>query len=243
MNKLISIKVPVLNALQDMGIDMAKDVPAFTRWASQAEKEIGSFYSLRRKRAVLTIKGCTAELPCDATFVQRVLLGDFGCDCDDLFSTILNLGSATISANTQDSFIVVNAPSDDIPTSFAYSGIRWEVQQNKLVFSSNREGQKVTIQYLGFETDEDGLPKVGENHIEAIVEYIMYKYSIRSRFSPIKMDHSDVQMHWREWMRLCSHARADDAELSETDRMQIVAMIHDPWIGYGISRVGEDYRW
>ena len=32
------------------------------------------------------------------------------------------------------------------------------------------------------------------------------------------MDHADIQRHWREWMRQASHARAEDAQLSETDR-------------------------
>lgn len=234
VNKMLSIKVPVLNAFQDMGIDLAKDIPTFTRWASEAEKQIGSYYSFKKKHAVLTIKGCTTELPCEASFVQRVLLGDFGCDCEDLFGRILNLSPSVISDNTQSGFIVLNVENNDLPTC-SFSGIRWEVQQNKLVFDSNRDGEKITIQYLGFEVDADGLPMVGENHVEAIVEYIMYKYCTRSRFSPIKMDHTDVQMHWKEWHRLCSHARAEDAQLSETDRLQIVAMIHDPYVGYGLE--------
>lgn len=232
---MISIKVPVLNAMQDMGIDFAKDTPTFTRWAAAAENQIGSYYSLKKTIKVLTIKGCAAELPCEASTVQRVLLGDFGCECDDLFNRILNISPQVIENNTQQGFIVVNQPSEGTPFSCSLSGIRWEVQGNKLVFNSDRDGEKVTVQYLGLETDDDGFPKVGQNHVDAIVEYIMYRYAIRSRFSPIKMDHMDVRRHKDEWNRLCSHARAEDAELSETDRMQIVAMIHDPYIGYGLE--------
>jgi len=232
INNLVSIKVPVLHALEDMGIDISKDVPVFTRWAVDAEKNgIGSYYSYKRKRHVLTMKDCRAKLPCDAATVQVALLGDHGCDCEDLFNSCL-ASAPFIATSAQDTFLVIDNADSNAPT---VSGVKWEVTQGYLVLKSNQDGQKVTIQYLGFELDEDGFPKVVSGHVMAIVEYIMYKYAVRSRFSPVKMDHTDVRRHWLEWMRLASSARADDAELSETDRMEIIAMIHDPWIGYGME--------
>lgn len=233
VNRLISIKVPVLNALQDMGMDIAKDVVVFTRWAVEAERDhIGSYYSYKRKRAVLTIKNCTAILPCDSAFVQGMILGDHGCDCEDLFERCFS-SLTTFRQETVKTFFVIDQPSEG--QIITLSDLKWEIQQGKLVLKNNHDGEKITIQYLGFETDEDGFPKVMENHVPAIVEYIMYKVAVRSRFSPQKMDHADIQRHWREWMRQASHARAEDAQLSETDRAEIIAMIHDPFIGYGLE--------
>lgn len=236
VNRLVSIKIPVLNAFQDMGIDHTKDLPTFTRWAADAEREIGSFYSYKKKNQVLTIKGCTASLPCDSAFVQGVVLGDCGCDCGELFTNIFTTAT-TIGADIDNTFLLVDKsdPNFNSASPFAVSDIRWKVQQGSLIFNKNYDGQKITIQYLGFSTDCDGFPEVMENHVEALVTYIQYKYAVRSRFSPVKMDHTDKMFFWKEWMRLASHARADDAELSETDRIEIVSMIHDPFCGYGMS--------
>lgn len=232
MNRLVSIKIPVLNAIQDMGLDIVKDVPTFTRWAVDAEREIGSYYSLRKIIEVIKVENCCAELPCDTAFVQYVLLGDHGCDCGDLIerctSTAIDLTAATNS-----SFVIDDEFNDagDVVT----IGPKWEVQGGKIVFRRDYDGQYITVQYLGFEKDEDGFPLIGENHVEAVVTYIQYKYAVRSRFSPVKMDHTDKMFFWREWMRLASHARADDSELSDSDRLEIVAMIHDPWSGIGLE--------
>ena len=86
INKLISIKSAVYEALDDMGQDITRDIPTFMRWATQAEKEIGSPYSWRRKRVVLNVKGCRAKLPMGAMTVKRVVIGDHGCDCEELLN-------------------------------------------------------------------------------------------------------------------------------------------------------------
>lgn len=231
---MVSIDIPVLNALEDMGIDVTKDIPTFTRWAAEAEKEIGSYFSYKRKRAVLTISNCSAKLPCDAAFVQGALLGDHGTDCAELFKQSFDV-AVSLAAEQSDTFLVVSVP--DPNSTIALSGLKWQAQQGNFVLSHNYDKQKVTIQYLGFSLDDRGLPLICEGHAEAIVEFIMYKFCVRSRFSPIKMDHSDIQRHYKEWNRLCSHARADDAEISESDRNEIISMIHDPWIGYGMTNL------
>jgi len=86
INKLISIKVPVYQAFDDMGKDITKDIPVFTRWATYAEREIGSRYAWRRKRVVLEVMGCRAKLPSTAMSVKMVVIGDHGCDCEELLN-------------------------------------------------------------------------------------------------------------------------------------------------------------
>ena len=41
INRLVSIKVPILDAQAFLGIDHDKDIPFMTRLATLAEKEIG----------------------------------------------------------------------------------------------------------------------------------------------------------------------------------------------------------
>lgn len=233
VNKLVSIKVPVLEALGDMGIDHAKNTADFIRWAARAEKEIGSYYSLKKLITVLTVDKYRTEMPCEAQYVQRVLLGDFGCNSYDLFDYICQ-GNKSISFKQTDTFLVVDNPGQG--RDVMISPIKWEVQDNHIIFNQNYDKQKVTVQYLGLQTDAEGFPLVCENHIEAIIEYIMYRYAKRSRFTANKMDASDVDRFLRLWSTLAAEARAVDAEISESDRDSIVAMLNDPISGgYGME--------
>ena len=235
MKSLVSIRGVILDALEDMGIDITNDVPTFTRWAIQADREIGSYYSYRRKHEVLTIQGCKAKLPFDAMKVQIVVIGDNKDMCGDIASRIPLIGN-NVGLTQTDTFLIVDSNVglvDNVQT----AGIRWDIQDDYLVFPNNFSDKKVTIQYLGLDSDEQGFPKVIETHKEAVAMYIMYKYAIRSRFArPDKrMTSDDIQHFFREWNRLASHARAEDNELSDTDRFEINTMLHDPLSGWGLE--------
>lgn len=233
INKLISIKVPVLEALGDMGIDHAKNVPDFIRWAARAEREIGSYFSFKKQITVLTVDKYRAELPCDARHAQRVILGDYGCDAYDLFDYICTVNN-TISFSATDTFLVVDNPGAG--REIMMGPLKWQVQNNHIILNSNYDKQKITVQYLGLEKDQEGFPLVCENHIEAIIEYIMYRYAKRSRFTMNKMDIGDVQIMERNWGRLAAEARAMDDDISESDRDAIAMLLNDPISGgYGMA--------
>lgn len=228
INKLVSIKVPVLDALDDMGIDHSKNTPTLIRWAARAEKEIGSYYSLKRQIAVIKVDKYRAELPCEAMYVQRVLLGNHSKNTFDLFELYCTTTGFTTFTQT-DTFLVVDNPGQG--TDVAVGNLKWEVQDNHIILSNNFDKQYLTVQYLGLCMDEDGFPKVCENHVEAIVEYIMYRFAKRSRFSPNKMDLGDVVDMRRQWGILAAEARAMDAEISESDQMEIAQLVNDPISG------------
>jgi len=234
INKLISVKQPILEAQEDMGFDITRDKPTFAMWAVRAEKDIGSYYSYKRMRVVLTITGCTAHLPASAAYVKTAVLGDHGCDCGELMHGLYNW-ALSLSVASNEVFLLIDRPNAD---QFCLGNITWAVQDNCLLFNKNLDGQKITVEYLGLEEDCDGFVLVNENHIPAIIEYIMWKFCVRSRFSNIKMDLADVKMHQAEYFRLASDARALDAELTDAERAEIVAILHDPWSGWGLP-VGE----
>lgn len=158
INKMISIKNPIVDAMEMCGADHDKYIPVFTRWASLAEKAIGSYYQFKRKIAVLDITGCIACLPNDAAYLQRAVLGDYGCDCSDLFQRwcATYKGNTTTMASAVDSntFLIVDM---GLATTYGYNIIDHVVQDNKIVFAHNYDGQKVTIQYLAYDMDCDGL--------------------------------------------------------------------------------------
>lgn len=240
INKLISIRNPIINALSTVGDDRAKDMPIYVNWAMEAEKEIGGIGGFVKKKKILDIIGCKAEIPCDAVFMQMAIMGAQDCNCDDL-SIIVGTGN----------FIVNNATTKLVPpltldqSGFAifdfnsnagmWNIVDFEIQNNQMVFATNQDKGKVTIQYLGIEVDCDGFPMISENHVRAIEHYILYRYALRSRFSQKSMPLNEVDYYKTEWFRLCKHARADDAELTPTDRLDIVSAINNPHAGHSLS--------
>ena len=235
IKRLTSIRDTVMDAMEDMGIDLTTDIPVFTRWAIQADREIGSYYSYRKKHEVLNIQHCKAKLPCDAMSVQTVIIGNHGKECGDLFDRLPMIGNNAGFTQT-DTFLIVDS-NVGLVDNVQCAGVRWDIQDDYLVFKTDLNAKVITIQYLGLETDEEGFPLVVENHKEAIVEYIMYRYAKRSRFArqDRRMPQEDVQLFFKEWNRLASHARAQDNELSDTDRLEINTMLHDPLSGWGLE--------
>lgn len=234
INKLVSIKNPVLNAMMALGLDHDKDRPLFTLWATQAEEEIGSKGAMERKRVVLTIDGCAACLPQDARILECAIMGDYGCDCGDLMDRYF-CNSGTIFADQSNpnlsGFLIVDI---FVTGEQPYGFVNYTIQDNKLVFASNYDGQKVTVQYQGAKTDCDGFIEVGENHVRAIEAYIMWKNFQRKK-KKSGADFQEMIYLERLWNQLCSHARADDAMLTQPEREQIAQLNTDPYAGRGLA--------
>lgn len=234
VNKLISIKTPILDAIMDLGIDHMQDVPIFTRWASLAEKEINSYFQYQKKRTVLDINHCTANLPDDCCFLQRAVLGDLGEGCDDLFASIcsqVTMESTTLNASSYSPFLVVDTGSGYTQN---YGSVPGVVQDNKFIFNHDYDGKKLTIQYLGQVCDEEGFVKISQNHVQAITWYIKWKYFYRMR-KINSLDYGKMNKAEQEWHRECANARAKDGVPTEGEVREMVAMLWDPYIGQGLG--------
>ena len=235
VNKLVSISKPIFDAFEDMGKEVTNDLPLFAKWATQAAVDISSLYSFKKKIAVLRVKGCSAEIPCCAAGVKYVLLGDHGTDCglvfDSYYGQIVSTSIQTVGVNT--AFLVVDNTGG---YNCSCSSANWVIQDNHIVFNtSSLDGSKITIQYLGFEEDESGLPMVSENAAPAIVEYIMWKYCVRSQYGKNALPMGLINMHRMEYNRLASDARALDASPTDPEYQRMIAMINDPLSGWGFG--------
>jgi hypothetical protein len=235
IKKMISIKVPVLDAMELCGADHDKDRPVFTRWATLAEKDISSYYQYVKKIAVLDITNCVACLPSDAAYLQTAILGDFGCDCADLFTRVCSqyIGNTTTLATSAGlpSFLIVDM---GVGVTSTILPVDHQVQDNKIIFAQNLDGQKVTIQYLGYDLDCDGFLNISENHVQAITYNICWKYFLRKK-KKSNDDFNSVNVYERLWHRECANARARDGVLTESERLKIVARHHDPYVGIGLG--------
>lgn len=235
INKLISIKNPIIDAMDMLGLDHVQDMPVFTTWAVKAERNIDSYFQYDKKRAVLDIENCIAKLPCDATHIQRAILGDLGCDCADLFSTLcttIPLSSTVLNASAaMSSFLIVDIGSGKTNI---LGSIPHVVQDNKIILNQNLNGQKLTIQYLGYKTDCDGFLEISQNHVEAIMWFIIWRYWYRKRnLSP--MEQGKMNEAKREWNRECANARAVDGVPSDSEQAEIANLLADPYIGKGME--------
>lgn len=235
INKLISIKNPIVDAMDLVNVDHDKNIPFFTRLAVLAEKEIGSYYQYELKREVLTISNCVACLPNNAVYVEVAIMGDLGSDCTDLNAKLsaigVNLPSAT--GTVANSFLVVDI--GDASTGGDFVGyVNFSIQNNKMIFEQNYDGQKITVQYLGYKLDCDGFLEISENHVNAIKWFIVWNYLFKKN-GLNSLEYGKMKMAMGEWERECSHARAQDAELTPSQRAKIVGMWHNPVSGIGLS--------
>ena len=234
INKLISIKNPILDAKMHLGIDHDKDDPFFTRLAVMAEKEIGSYYQFERCRTVLDITNCTAQLPNDSKRVELAILGDHGTACGDLFAMAVNtLSNDVTNVNTNGIFLVVDISGSQDGTVSNFTYVKYAIQNNKLIFDACYDGQKVTIQYLRFKVDCDGFMEIGENHVNAIRWYIVYNYLFRQSQSNYLV-RDKYQHAYQEWNRECAHARATDNEATFSQHRDMVRLFHNPMSGIGL---------
>jgi hypothetical protein len=235
INRLVSIKNAIQNALDMLGIDRAKDMPVLMTFAMDAEKAIGGVGSFKRHKKVLDIHGCKAELPCNVEKLEAAILGLTDCSCNDIRDfcspAFATSGTGNITSDTN-GFLVIDLPSGG---STSYSYVDYEVQNNCLIFYNNLDGKKIAVQYLGYELGEDEFPLISENHVRAISAYIQWQYALRSKYSSNPLPDMLLMENKREWFRLASNARALDAELQPAEKEDIAQMLSDnPYAGRGL---------
>lgn len=236
INKLISIKNPIVDAMAMLHLDVDQDkfIPLFTAFATDAEKQIGSPAQYELKRAVLDINQCVACLPIDAVKVEIAIMGDRGEDCNNLLRNCWTaFQNPSVYGTVDNTFLVVDAYST--PDGYTFVTVPFTIQNNKIVFDSNNyDGQKVTIQYLSYKRDCDGFLEIGENHVNAIKWYILYMYYM-GKPSMNSLEYGKMNKYEMEWNRECAHARALDAIPTPSERQYIVQMTHDPYAGISLS--------
>ena len=234
--KKVSIKIPVFQFIEDVGLDETRMLPLLKRWAVEADHKIGSYYAYKRQICVVEVNECKAELPCSTVGVLAWIYGDHGCNCGLLFKscykTQATLGIAISGLN-----------GFDVVDPVGHSGIvqpvnvGWEVQNNHIVFNNSfPAGQKITIQYLGYEEDDEGFPKINNNHLTAVAAYLEWKLARQSRWKPTVRTQNEqaIKEMERRWAQECRQARAEDGQPSESERKEIVSMINDPMSGIGL---------
>jgi len=233
INKLISIKNPIIEAKELLGIDHDKDDPFMINLATNAEKQIDSYYQYERKHKVLDIHQCAACLPNDSVLVEIAILGDLGEDCRDIFATVCGgIANNVTNVNSNGLFLVVDL-SPSLTGNISFGQVGYSIQNNKIIFDTPHDGQKVTIQYIKFKTDCDGFMEIGQNHVNAIKWYIVWMYNMR-RNGKNYIDRDMMAIAREEWDRECRHARAEDNRLTYSQQQEAKRLYNNPMSGVGM---------
>lgn len=233
INKLISIRNPIIDAQDALGIDHDKDIPFFTQLATRAEKEIGSYFQYQCARLVADVVNNVACLPNDAVLIECAITGDHLNDvnCDNNFNNIISNNNVT-NVNSNGLFLVVDI-SNSTPDSFNFNPLDYDIQNNKIIFKNVCNFNKVTIRYLKYKTDCDGFLEIGENHVNAIREYIVWMY-LRRQSGKNYIDRDLMNTAREEWNRECRHARAEDNRLTKPEQELFARQFNNPMSGRGL---------
>lgn len=231
VNRLVSIEIAINNAIGDMEMQDDRKRPKFMRWAEDAERKIGSFYSLKRKYFELTINSdChRADLPCGVEAVMGLMYGSQDtCNCDVVFRNAYNY-----YGNSSAGYYYLVGDGSLIGT----PQIRqWEIQDDQIVFLAPlTAGDTIVIDAAYRQMDESGkFLMVPEEHIGAISAYIEYMRARGSRWMPAeqRMTDGDIYRLEKDWGRERRNARALSSEPSPSERAEIVSMLNDPLSGY-----------
>lgn len=232
INKLISIKNPIVDAMTELDVDHDKMQDKFTLWAVRAEQQIDSFYQYERNKTVLEIKDCVAILPKNCVLIEAAILGSHVENCNSLINSCLGVTTNNVTNfGSNGTFLAIDITGTPGTTN-SFGRVNFSIQNGKLLFNNNSQcGNQVTIQYLRIKEDCDGFPEVSVNHILAIKEYIVYMYYKNGKdYLALRK----AQTAFQEWNRLCAHARAQDAQLTPPERQAMVSLYHNAWSGHGL---------
>lgn len=235
-----------MDAKMQLGIDHDKDDMYLYNRALEAEKKIGSFYQYERKREVIDINGCTACLPPDAVLVEIAVIGNQGEGCENLLDLYCGVGGITnTNLDGQANFLVVDV-GGSIGETVTVGTPGFHVQNNKIIFNNDLDGQQVTVQYLRYKVDCHGFMEVGENHIEAIKWFIVWNWFMRDGGNHY-VQRDKMIMARDEWERNCRSARADDSRMSPTERAEAARLYANPFTGRGLwqgmyTTLGNNYN-
>lgn len=226
INKLVSIENAVTAAIEDMGIKAESSLRrAMKRWARIAEWRIDGFGQGIPKSKKLVLNGCSIELPEDViALYPGVLLGDYQCDCEKLFSRFYDSFN-----NNNNTFFSGNYPID----SYHFAINNYEIINNTLMFPLSYTNETITIRYMGFETDCNGVVMVNQNHLEAINWFIKTQYAFRSIFSPqqSKINRGDRKDIETEWHRNVTIARSASLPDTPAQHSRLTTLINDSYSG------------
>jgi len=236
--KLESINVVISKIVRDLGLGN-QDIPYqdFVEWVADALLQIGAYAQFKEMEAVVDITDYSGILPCDLYKLVRLQVGckqDDSC-CDKTFydctyqEIVEKSGGDFSSLNIYDQNLILNpakprmmaGASSQRPQSLKYNkhlfgdvksnsitDLDYNIQANKI--NMGFETGKITVQYIGIPTDEQGYPLVPDDvgFREAMFWNIAYHISMRNPDMLPNQRMRDMEYCRQMWEKYCGQARS-----------------------------------
>lgn len=233
----ISLKKALMNVVDETSEDVAREMPLMYKWALDINGKIDSINQYTRGIVVLDVEGCVVKIPAYVDHVMAIILGDKGCCCDSFWD--LRVSSYDFKPVSQISQIgntnIFNFADDYFD---GCQDLDYHIQDDKIVFTRNLTGNKVTLLTLGYELDQDGVPLISENNVEAITSFIKLKMAEREQWKlmkkgvPLNQITAMITNSANEVNYFVRKARADSNELSKSQQEQIASLLNNPITNY-----------
>lgn len=143
------------------------------------------------------------DLPCNCDYIEAVT-----ADYEDYQKT----SPTTLAGNNQNGWIEGYVESRKYNTGFGYSSgkyIKYEREGNTLHLSD--KFNKVNILYKGVIVDDEGLPFLDENELDAVAAFCVFantrKVALMTRD---QITWSQMQYLEQNWLKKCTQARVPD---------------------------------
>jgi hypothetical protein len=222
--KKVSIRQPILDAIEETDVDVGRNMPLLLKWAKRCEISIGSALGYKRRSKAYTVTGGEITLPDECLTVFSVLYGDY----EDVVNAFYK--------DYEDALIQSDAREEDISEldwqwrpmeSYVIAPAIWEQYGNVLNLIDDFDEQEITIQYSYLEQDDRGYYLVNESHVEAIKKFIIlmvakkYGWSIFKSGKLYRNSHQAMVIQLdNEYKHAMRNARATDGAESEFEKQQ-----------------------
>lgn len=233
---LVSVNNAIMIVMEEVeGIDNAY-VPRMTRWAIDADKEIGARNTYVPKRKAVRAVGQYLEIPCDAIYIKPVVVvGDYENDacCDECVSAACGSDAPIVMVSSEYGLTHMNVGG--VRMEYYKRGSGYKIYNKQIRFNCDQNGKVFTISYFGYQTDCDGFPMVRETNIKAIVEYIKYKLADMLKWTDKKFTVGEMDRMQREYGRQVGKAIVAAKSTSIEEDQEIANVMSSPFYKPEIS--------
>lgn len=241
MRRRVSIKNAILEVVESTSETYTKNMPTLMRWAKQSYIRINSYTASDPAVFLTTGEGTMAAIPSDAVMISLIFFGDITETLNPQLSAPMFVDILERFINYQlvgGGFVTrreVYYYSDGI--SIQSTGIPWQVQNDKLIFEKDVDGQTFTILYLKLPSDEVGYPLIEEEQVQAIGKFIEMKLAEREnhhKFIAGKLKQADI-IYARNLNNTYHNLVAKSRPTATPCENAIVRkLINNPWSGSSV---------
>lgn len=171
--KRITISKSITDFAEDNDFPLS-DIATLMKWAINCEKKM-SKYGHYFKCELHTITESYISLPDSVVDVHKIFFGDVTDEFERVFS---NSNTIRMTEETVSGIEYAWSSLNGVQL----NELLWEWANGNINFTTNYDGEEVTVFFTELEKNDEGFIIVNESHIEAIQAYLKFKIAEREEF-------------------------------------------------------------